>query len=63
MNSIKEGDKVRCLKGDIDHNKHKGKTGVINGFARFSAYHSREAHVKFTDGSSAYFWIYNVELA
>ncbi len=58
---LKPGDKVVCLYGSIDRNKHKGETGVVSDFARFSAYHSREASVKFEDGSCEWFWVSSLE--
>lgn len=56
------GDTVQCRNGDIDNRKHAGENGKITGFARFSVYHQREAMVKFADGTSAWFWLNDLEL-
>ena len=55
-NEIQHGDRVMCLEASIDRQAHKGDEGIITGFARFSSHHAREAMVKFSDGSSAWFW-------
>lgn len=55
------GDRVVCLRGDIDRQRHVNEIGVISGFARLSTYHPREASVRFEDGSAAYFWLRDLE--
>jgi len=59
---MQHGDTVRCLSGDIDRNRHDGETGKVQGFARLSPYHPREVSVRFPDGSTAWFWVSNVEI-
>lgn len=54
---IQENASVLCAQGDIDRNKHKGETGTVTGFARFSRYHGREAMVRFQSGETAWFWV------
>jgi hypothetical protein len=54
--SIKLLDKVICHAGDIDAGRFAGLTGTVDGFARLSAYHAREAYVRFADGKSGWFW-------
>lgn len=49
-------DRVTCNEGDIDAKRFKGETGTVDGFARLSAYHAREAYVRFADGKSGWFW-------
>ena len=44
---MQEGDKVLCKRGNIDKNAGAGLVGIIEGFARFSAHHGREAFVRF----------------
>lgn len=57
------GDRVKCLCGDIDRNQHKGNIGTVEGFARFSQYHAREAYVKFDNGfQSGWFWATDLEI-
>lgn len=57
---ILEGDKVKCLHGDIDRGAGKGCVGYVDGFARFSTYHPREVYVK-GEGWSGWFWLSSVE--
>lgn len=61
ISGVNLGDHVRCLAGDIDRNEGKDCNGVVVGFARFSPYHSREAYVRFSDGSSGWFWQRDLE--
>ena len=56
MSALKEGDTVRCTAGDIARNEHAGAIGTVEGFARFSVYHSREVWVQFGEGIGAWFW-------
>lgn len=58
---LQPGDRVQLRAGDIDHNKHMGDVGIVQGFVRFSSYHPREVSVKALDGSwAAYFWLADV---
>jgi hypothetical protein len=54
------GNQVRTLAGSIDERRWQGHTGRIQGFARLSSYHPREAFVTGeTDGVpwGGYFWV------
>lgn len=51
------GDTVLCMANGIDSARGNGAEGTIEGFARFSPYHPREAHVRLADGSTMWFWI------
>jgi len=56
------GATVVCVRGCIDPpHSRRGETGKIEGFARFSSYHAREAMVGFPDGTSAWFWVRDLE--
>ncbi len=60
--TLKHGDKVRCVRGNIDRNAHKGAVGVVDGFATFSKYHEREVAVTSEDGKYlGWFWLSDVE--
>jgi hypothetical protein len=64
--TISEGDKVRCKRGDIDRNVGAGEVGYVTGFARFSQYHGREvavqSHPCHVDSKwFGWFWISDVE--
>ncbi len=63
MTKIAEGQTVRCLHGSIDKNLGAGQTGRIEGFARFSQYHAREAFIVFDDmpNQNGWFWIADLE--
>lgn len=71
MSDIRQGDRVRCLRGNIDKNIGEGLIGIVEGFSRFSAYHGREAFVRFDDvevdglrtsnPANGWFWVNNVE--
>ena len=56
--NIEHGTKVRCVRGNIDQGAHVGEIGVVDGFARLSSYHPREAAVKSEDGRYlGWFWV------
>lgn len=65
--NIREGDKVRCKRGNIDKDRGAGLTGTAEGFARFSSYHGREVLVRFGSGkcdphpADGWFWLIDVE--
>lgn len=64
--TIQEGDKVRCKRGNIDKNAGEGLVGTVEGFARFSKYHGREAMVRFGDRlechpANGWFWLADLE--
>lgn len=42
---VKEGDKVVCVRGNIDRGAGAGEVGYVTGFARLSQYHPREVFV------------------
>lgn len=64
---LKEGDKVKTLRGSIDGNRYPGKIGYVQSFARFSSYHGREAYVTSNPEGSwhsewcGWFWVCDVE--
>lgn len=58
-----EGDRVTCFAGCIDRGIGNGETGTLTGFARLSAYHPREAMVRFDDGRSGWFWVRDLTAA
>lgn len=63
--AIQKGDTVCCLAGDIDKNRGAGLIGRVNGFARLSSRHGREAFVVF-DGNpkdNGWFWVRDLEAA
>lgn len=63
-NNLTEGSRVKCMAGDIDKRHGEGKAGVVDGFARFSKYHPREAHVSFDDGTGGgWFWLCDLQSA
>lgn len=57
---IAEGLSVICLRPSIDQKLGQGEVGVVQGFARLSSYHSREAFVAFADGKSGWFWVHDL---
>lgn len=69
--TIREGDKVRCKRGNIDKNLGEGEVGYVTGFARFSSYHGREVFVSDMPDRPSYppkpwcgwFWLCDVEPA
>jgi hypothetical protein len=61
MEQVRSGERVVCREASIDRKLHKGSTGVVTGFARFSSYHAREAMVRFDDGSSEWFWLRDLD--
>lgn len=66
MQTIREGDKVRCKRGSIDRDVGAGEVGYVTGFARFSKYHGREVRVQSAPSHidskwSGWFWLSDVE--
>lgn len=65
MTTVQEGERVRCLQGNIDKNLGAGLIGTVEGFARFSPYHGREVMVRFGQGAphpaDGWFWLSTVE--
>lgn len=67
--AIQEGDRVECLRGNIEKNAGAGLVGVVTSFARFSPYHGREAHVIFGKDAwdphpaNGWFWLCDVKKA
>lgn len=61
MQEISEGTLVRCLRPSIDQRIGQNEIGVVKGFARFSAYHAREALVGLPDGQNGWFWLRDLE--
>lgn len=61
---LREGDRVRCKRGNIDKNLGEGLVGTVKGFARFGTYHGREVAVDFGDylhPANGWFWLCDVE--
>mgnify|MGYP000249268547 FL=1 len=63
ISNLEIGDRVYLHQGDIARSRGKDRNGVIKNFTRFSPYHPREAFVTLDDGSSGWFWIYDLERA
>lgn len=61
MCNIETGDRVICLASSIDLQIGENQIGTVNGFAKFSRHHSHEAMVRFDDGSSDWFWLYDLK--
>lgn len=70
MQTIKEGDRVLCRRGNIEKDLGAGLIGTVEGFARFSLYHGREVLVRFgpkpwegtPHPADGWFWLIHVEL-
>lgn len=65
---LKIGTTVKTLRPSIEaqakgREEGQGLTGVIDGFARFSKYHGREAFLIFADQPklNGWFWVIDLE--